>query len=554
MKINLEQYRRLIDKVCEEGNNQLVQRPSNDKGLTVFFGYNTYPPNINKKNHSKGPNLKTLLLSNSNVISFLCQYPAIKNNFGEWCEKNSKTDSHKNAFFPNDPNIEITETIKKQHELKCVESYLYLEYIYTIYSGRVLYDNYIKLQDGRDSVAFKDWFILAMLSFLELNTFDEFEKKYPSNQKKPDIISKQPLPSPKAVNKRNYTPFIGYYFDFGRDNVEKFKLQIDFLAGKHQENMDMASPNAKQSGLHEKHKTVEYLGNAYLLNNKWHVILWNFKSKHGKYEKIKIIITSGKEDAKKASYLRGLILASNSIDYSPISLEAFFVREDFNYSPLELLRIKRYLMIRRNNIILQNRDFDFEKLTAKNLIVDKLSAFTGLWHVIRYDDSWNIIHSIIHITEHLKITCYVLQKDGNEPKLIAQYCQFEPSQNKDFVVYISNKDKNTVISQIAISYPLNDTIINGVMIFDSVHADNRVKPTMRAITWQKVDDELKSLLKSENEMDRDKLMDYLKPSLEQNEELWIKEYSYLSESISSLQETSLSSNLIIKNEKSGDKK
>lgn len=457
----------------------------NLRNLGSLFGTNTFPSD-DLKDHVENQSLKSELLKNKDVVRYLCLQSQKGKGWQEWCiAHNRKYNS--DQFFPNNSTASI-ENYKHLLTLECLESKTHLECIFKTFNIKRYYDYYndFKKVSYAENKNLNTKYITAITSYLGFQNFKDFKNsslftEFAQNNEG------QPNQNKSSNTAPEFTKYTGYYYDYLKNNVFSFSLEVDFMAKKTQAVMSLKNPNAKLVGLHQDHDDLEYEGNAYFLNHKMHIILWYLKTDHGAKEKIKIILNSGREKFEDAKVLKGLILASNSINNSPISIEAIFKREDFEYTDAENLRMQRYLMLKRNNILVRNKSFDFKKLSAKNLVVDQLSNLQGAWHSIRYDKNWNLVHSIIHVEKNYRVTCYT-----NTTQTIAiQNCYFEPSEKSNFVLYISCKEDNCVISQIAIKLPnRNSDIIKGVMILHPINDESDFLPIMRSIVLGNVDKEI----------------------------------------------------------------
>jgi|GEM_PF-5497587 len=504
-----------------------IGKPQSDilniKGITNLFGSKAFPAKEGQS-HYNGTSIKKQMVRSKSVIQFLIRHDYDSLLFYKWCGEISRNPNSE-EFFEDVEELNI-ETFVDILDMKEVQSPTHLEFLFRTLDTNYYYKAYNSLKKPTTTfTSFNNKWLTVILLYLGYRSIDEFIDQ--TNFTSSHFTQRTP-------SKEVYTTYKGYYYDFVKNEIRSFTIEIDYNSRMSHKTMHKDPPNAKQYGLHGDHSSSEYIGNAYILNHKIHIILWCLKNEHGTKEKVKFILTSDKDDFQSSRVLKGLALASTSINDSPISIECFLTREDMKLSRKESLRIERYLNIRRNNILVNNKSFDFNKLKAKNVTVDRLEPLVGVWHIIRYDEKWNLLNSLMMVDKNYRITCFTATTSNKKIKFSYQNCYIEPAEKNDRVIYLSCMDKFQLVSQLSITRPKKTAnYSSGVMI---IHNKSST-PFMRGLAMYKIPQSNVETFRLKNSKSNKFIKRYLKLSY-QDSELDV-ELEYKSELIKTLNEITI---------------
>jgi len=224
-----------------------------------------------------------------------------------------------------------------------------------------------------------------------------------------------------------WTHYECFYYSFKNHAVQSFGMKLSFEADE---------IRARIKGFHDE--TEEQLeGTAEHKNGRLHIRAFNASG----YE-IFLVATLGNERPQQLQYMYCAFLTVSSAGF-PVSHRGMLLKT--NDQPLNeesMLRVKRYMMLKRQSIRAPFRTlYALEDLKVNsNNSVDRIAHLVGTYRVWRYDDEGNIVQSKLTIADDYTTTLYsdLFTKEFNE-----QICLLDISTEYNHRLCISTHPSNT---------------------------------------------------------------------------------------------------------------
>ena len=341
----------------------------------------------------------------------------------------------------------------------------------------------------------------CFLAFAGYKDFTDFENDYNQSSKK----SEKKVPKPiiqsggkkisnltksveqnALITKKDYSKYIGYYYDFPVKDIASFELGINF-----NQNAKVISKTgeeqypAYQKDLHHNSKPSN--GYAYVTSGIVHVVLW-YVNEDLKKERIKIILRTG-TNPDKNFFMNGNLLAIGT-NRIPVSIGVLFTKKSKRPNEARILQIRRYLFLNRLNFIASKKHDSFRDITTRRVEVNHLNNICGTWLMWRFDNEWNIVTSLLRIRKDYRTFCYMVRKDSDTEKdsVQNQFCAIDVVKSGTDVVSFTGLKKTSVTRQFMIKYPSkHDEFTHGTFIFYAEQSKNLPKePVMRVLALMKV--------------------------------------------------------------------
>ncbi len=337
-------------------------------------------------------------------------------------------------------------------------------------------------------------------------------------------LGHQDYESFKASIEQDVTYYTGYYYSYLKHQINEYRLKIDYTQSPDYPGVPHQKFTAEEEGYHDNLSEPIYEGYGYVQKGKLQLVLFR-GTDAAEEDRLRILFESGDNPSENTA-MRGAVLAVSSYTGRPISsAETVVVKENGNtIYPEDRLRIKRYLLLHRNNFRVNAKTLNLQIMEAKGISVDILRHFVGVWRVFRYDGEFqSVSRSFLIVTADYRITCITdayAQNNMNEQVCLPNVTTDRELGTPSITLDCYPKEGAKRISTLAFKVPTSkDTHVEGVMLLLGQEGD---PPMMRAAILEKAS----ALNKEIEAMDvdpfrspvtiRDVLMEYEEPGISSN--------------------------------------
>lgn len=317
----------------------------------------------------------------------------------------------------------------------------------------------------------------------------------------------------------NWISYTGYYYSMRRNIIDSYSLKFRFDNRDLERHPLHAQFKVKEFGFHNYSTNPEYSGYAYVLLGKLHLVMLSFdRESKATIDRLKMVFDTGGNPAEKDS-MKGAILAVSATQANPIlSVETIIIKDEYKdckaerYDELsnedkieldrekeeEILNVKRYLNLHRNNFWIRPTPLELEEILIKKSIpVDQISHLIGTYRVWRFDRDYNVVESKIIIENDYKSTCY--NKNYKHSHFKKQVClikinKFLKSRNETLCIS-THPDKGTAtLAYIILDMvsPLNWNEEDGKFLSGSISfvGQDNINPMQSSIVfkWEGLED------------------------------------------------------------------
>ena len=279
-------------------------------------------------------------------------------------------------------------------------------------------------------------------------------------------------------NENNWLSYTGYYYSMRRNVIDTYNLKFRFDSQDLEDHPFHAEFKVKEFGFHNYTSKPEYSGYAYILLGKLHLVMLSIDPKSkATIDRLKMVFDTGGNPEEKES-MKGSILAVSATQANPIlSVETIIIKDNHKNSKAEIydelsdeekieldiekeeeiLNVKRYLNLHRNNFWVRPTPIDLEEILIKKSIpVDLISHLVGVYRVWRFDKDYNIVESKIIIEDDYKSTCY--NNHFNHSHFKKQVCLIKVNK------FLKSRNETICIS----THPFKGTATLAYIILDMV--------------------------------------------------------------------------------------
>jgi hypothetical protein len=320
-----------------------------------------------------------------------------------------------------------------------------------IYNPRYIYDKMKRLESFKkaghypDTVKINSPYDQLLFKYLDFNSLEHYDIKQ----------------NEQAIN------YKGFYYSFKKHRVCEYHVSVNYKKKPSFDSIPLQQFYVEQKGFHDHSDNPTYQGYGYLLEGKLQLMTW---VKEGG-DRLRIVLDSG-NNPEKNNAMRGCIQAVSSFSGNPLNcVETVVVRHDAEHhiNPDDTLRIRRYLMLHRNNFRVNAKPLNLNVMSAKGVSSDQIRGLVGLWEVFRYNSKKKATTgSILYVSEDFRIFCY--NDNYEQSNLKEQVClpnithYLDLSNDITITMDCFPKEGAQIISTMMIKLPNEEVDVTGGVI------------------------------------------------------------------------------------------